>query len=92
MLKSTVSPTYVPDLVNATLDLLIDGECGLWHLANGGAVTWFELARMAVERSGGRLDLIEAVPSRDAWGAAVRPGFSALASSRVSCCGRSKAR
>ncbi len=29
-----VSPTYVPDLVNASLDLLIDGETGLWHLAN----------------------------------------------------------
>jgi dTDP-4-dehydrorhamnose reductase len=29
-----VSPTYVPDLVNASLDLLIDSETGLWHLAN----------------------------------------------------------
>ena len=29
-----VSPTYVPDLVHASLDLLIDGEHGLWHLAN----------------------------------------------------------
>ena len=27
-----VSPTYVPDLVNVCLDLLIDGERGLWHL------------------------------------------------------------
>ena len=32
-----VSPTYVPDLVHATLDLLLDGETGLWHLANDGA-------------------------------------------------------
>jgi dTDP-4-dehydrorhamnose reductase len=31
----TVSPTYVPDLVNACLDLLIDKECGIWHLTNG---------------------------------------------------------
>jgi dTDP-4-dehydrorhamnose reductase len=36
----TVSPTYVPDLVHACLDLAIDGEAGLWHLANTGTVTW----------------------------------------------------
>src|SRR3954471_10498350 len=34
----TITPTYVPDLVNASLDLLIDGETGIWHLANQGAV------------------------------------------------------
>ena len=39
-----VSPTYVPDLVHATLDLLIDGEAGIWHLANEGAVSWNGLA------------------------------------------------
>jgi dTDP-4-dehydrorhamnose reductase len=40
-----VSPTYVPDLANAALDLLIDGERGVWHLANGGAVSWLEFVR-----------------------------------------------
>jgi len=40
---AVVSPTYVPDLVNAILDLLIDGERGVWHLANVGAVSWREL-------------------------------------------------
>jgi dTDP-4-dehydrorhamnose reductase len=30
----TISPTYVPDLVHTALDLLIDGEAGIWHLAN----------------------------------------------------------
>ena len=79
---SIVSPTYVPDLVNATLDLLIDGESGLWHLANGGAVTWFELARMAAEGGGRPPDRIEAVRTEHAWGPAMRPRFSALGSSR----------
>jgi hypothetical protein len=37
-----ISPTYVPDLANTALDLLIDGERGVWHLANGGAVSWLE--------------------------------------------------
>ncbi|HYD11547.1 MAG TPA: family 1 glycosylhydrolase [Allosphingosinicella sp.] len=39
-----VSPTFVPDLCHAALDLLIDGETGIWHLANQGAVSWHGLA------------------------------------------------
>ncbi|HEX9918298.1 MAG TPA: family 1 glycosylhydrolase [Pyrinomonadaceae bacterium] len=47
-----VTPTYVPDLVNVSLDLLIDGERGIWHLANSGEVTWAELARRAAQIAG----------------------------------------
>ncbi len=35
-----VSPTYAPDAVDACLDLLIDGEQGVWHVANTSATTW----------------------------------------------------
>lgn len=49
-----VSPTYVPDLANATLDLLIDRVHGIWHLANQGAVSWYELAERAARAA--RLD------------------------------------
>ncbi|MFL6698887.1 MAG: family 1 glycosylhydrolase, partial [Vitreoscilla sp.] len=42
-----VAPTYLPDLVQASLDLLIDGETGVWHLTNGEALTWAEFARRA---------------------------------------------
>ena len=45
--RTIVSPTYVPDLVHATLDLLLDDESGIWHLTNQGAVSWHELAREA---------------------------------------------
>ncbi len=45
--RTIVSPTYVPDLVHATLDLLLDGESGIWHLTNQGAISWHELAREA---------------------------------------------
>ena len=44
---AVVSPTYVLDLVHASLDLLIDGERGIWHLANRGALDWAALARRA---------------------------------------------
>jgi dTDP-4-dehydrorhamnose reductase len=45
--RTYVSPTYVPDLVHAALDLLLDEETGIWHLTNQGAVSWHELAREA---------------------------------------------
>ena len=49
--NAIVSPTYVPDLVHATLDLLLDGERGLWHLANAGSISWLELAREIAGRT-----------------------------------------
>jgi dTDP-4-dehydrorhamnose reductase len=50
--NAVVSPTYVPDLVHATLDLLLDGERGIWHLANVGSISWHELAREIAGRTG----------------------------------------
>lgn len=47
-----VSPTYVRDLVMASLDLLVDGETGIWHLANQGAVSWHRLATLAARAAG----------------------------------------
>jgi dTDP-4-dehydrorhamnose reductase len=78
----TVSPTYVPDLVNVALDLLIDKECGVWHLTNGEAMSWAELARRACAAAG-----IEAASLEEAGGEALgqrapRPVRSALGSER----------
>jgi dTDP-4-dehydrorhamnose reductase len=56
-----VSPTYMPDLVNVTLDLLIDGESGLWHLVNDGTLSWYEFARLAAEHAGIRTERLIAV-------------------------------
>jgi dTDP-4-dehydrorhamnose reductase len=50
--EGIVSPTYVPDLVHATLDLLVDGEQGVWHLANQGMTSWAELAGRAAAEAG----------------------------------------
>jgi dTDP-4-dehydrorhamnose reductase len=50
--RAVVSPTFLPDLVNAALDLLIDGERGIWHLANQGGVSWIELLRAGAELAG----------------------------------------
>jgi dTDP-4-dehydrorhamnose reductase len=77
-----VSPTYVPDLVDACLDLLIDGERGLWHLSNGGALSWAEFARLAAKHAGLDESLVEGRPSGSFNFAARRPSFSALGSER----------
>lgn len=49
---TAVSPTYVPDLCHATLDLLVDGETGIWHLANQGKLSWHEFATRVAEGAG----------------------------------------
>jgi dTDP-4-dehydrorhamnose reductase len=79
---SVVSPTYVPDLVNSTLDLLIDGECGIWHLANSGAIAWADLAQTVANLAGLDTAVIEARPSKDLGWTAPRPTYSALSSER----------
>jgi dTDP-4-dehydrorhamnose reductase len=77
-----VSPTYVPDLVQASLDLLIDGECGIWHLANSGEVTWAELARRVATLSGLDASRVEALSEKSLKLIAPRPVYSALGSER----------
>lgn len=75
-----MSPTYLPDLVNNALDLLLDEERGIWHLTNHGTYTWAELASLAMRTAG--LDTACVVPQPAAafgW-AATRPCFSALGS------------
>lgn len=79
---SVVSPTYVPDLVNASLNLLIDGECGLWHLANNSAIAWAELARLAASMAGVDASRVEARPTRELGLVALRPTYSVLGSER----------
>jgi dTDP-4-dehydrorhamnose reductase len=78
----SVSPTYVPDLVNASIDLLIDGERGIWHLANTGAVTWSDFARIGARAAGMSSHRIVDKPAAAMRFAARRPAFSALASER----------
>lgn len=77
-----VSPTYVPHLVNAALDLLIDDERGMWHLVNDGAVTWWELGRLGAEAAGLDPSLVVPKPLAELGLAARRPPYSALSSER----------
>jgi dTDP-4-dehydrorhamnose reductase len=78
-----VTPTYVPDLVNAALDLLIDEEKGIWHLANSGSTRWVDLARRCAGLAGyNSSDILAANATRLGWSAR-RPLNSALDSERA---------
>jgi dTDP-4-dehydrorhamnose reductase len=73
--QTEISPTYVPDLCHATLDLLVDGEKGVWHLANRGRLSWYEFAYKVAEGAGYDPALVQ--PARGG-----EPAVTALASTR----------
>jgi dTDP-4-dehydrorhamnose reductase len=78
-----VTPTYVPDLVHAALDLVTDGERGIWHLSNGRALSWAEFAReiaAALELDAHR---VRSTPSAKLGWAAERPRYAALGTERA---------
>jgi dTDP-4-dehydrorhamnose reductase len=77
-----VSPTFVPDLVHTALDLLIDGERGIWHLANEGETSWAEFGRRAARSSGLDAGLVIGKPASELGYSAPRPRYSALGSAR----------
>jgi dTDP-4-dehydrorhamnose reductase len=77
--ETVISPTYVPDLARAALDLLIDGENGIWHVAGADATTWADLARAAAAATALQARVRDVpAPCRPA----ARPASSALGSCR----------
>ncbi len=78
----TITPTYVPDLVNACLDLIIDEASGIWHLTNSTAVTWSEFAMRATHVAGFSGNLIKPIENSALGLRARRPNYSALKSAK----------
>lgn len=75
-----MTPTFVPDLVHASLDLLIDEASGIWHLTNQEPLSWLDFGRRVAETLG--LDprrVRPARPERLGWRAR-RPAFVPLGS------------
>jgi dTDP-4-dehydrorhamnose reductase len=79
---AVVSPTYIPDLVHACLDLLIDREYGVWHLSSGSPVNWADLARRAAELACLDVDGVQGCTTRELGWTAPRPRYSVLGSER----------
>lgn len=51
------APALVTDVVQASLDLLVDGASGIWHLAGADAVSWEEVVSNLARRLGVRADV-----------------------------------
>jgi len=79
---AVVSPTYVPDLAEAVLTLLVDGGAGIWHVATPGALTWFDLAARAADLAGVQTGTLLGKTTAELGLAAARPLYSVLGSER----------
>ena len=77
-----VSPTYVPDLVKVSLDLLIDRTMGIYHVSHGEAVTWADFARLAADIAGLPTKSLVHCTTAELGFTARRPRYSALATHR----------
>jgi dTDP-4-dehydrorhamnose reductase len=77
-----ISPTYIPDLVHCSLDLMVDDERDIWHLANTGDITWSDLAREVAMRKKYDHHLIDSRSINSLNLRAPRPGYSVLNSNK----------
>lgn len=78
-----VTPSYVPDVVEATRVLLEHrAPFGTYHCVSGGPCSWYDIA-CAIADILGVPATIEAVRAADLPTAALRPRFSALANDRL---------
>jgi len=77
-----VSPTYIPDLVDKALDLLIDEEKGIWHLTNEGMLSWYDFAEEVAERAGYKIKNISSCLQEEMKWKAKRPRYSVLESDK----------
>lgn len=73
----TGSPSYAPDIATNTIKLIEHDANGLFHLANSGEATWYDLASTAVDLAGIECT-VEPVPTSAYPTAAVRPPYSVL--------------
>jgi dTDP-4-dehydrorhamnose reductase len=77
------SPTYTADLAEALVRLVEGGASGLYHAANRGVATWWDLARETLDRAGFRDLVIERVRTSEFPRPAPRPAYSALDCSKA---------
>lgn len=77
-----ISPTYTPDLVNACLNFLLDGEEGIIHVANKGEISWADLAKQVALMTDHDEDLVHGVPLDKLRLRAKRPYYSVLQSEK----------
>ncbi len=80
--EHVITPTFVPDLARTCLDLVIDGEGGLWHLTNQEALSWLAFGRLVARALDLDPALVVPADARALGWRAERPRYAALGSSR----------
>lgn len=78
-----VAASVLPSLLDATLDLLVDGERGIWHGTHLEARSLFELVRTAARHAAIPTDRLEPGRSGRPWGLELAPGMRAIISERA---------
>ncbi len=82
-----VSPSYVVDVVEATLGLLESGaEAGVYHCVNSGQATWHEVGEFIASRLGVTTPLLP-VNVADVTMRAPRPQYCALSNAKLASAG-----
>jgi dTDP-4-dehydrorhamnose reductase len=83
-----VSPSYVEDVIDATLALLSRTAApGVYHCVNSGATTWLELAELAADAIGASRTLLQPVRVADVTMRAPRPQYCALSNAKLAAAG-----
>lgn len=80
-------PTYAVDLAQAIRELIENGARGLYHLANSGIATWWDLARACLDEAGFAELEIERTRSQELKVDAPRPTWSVLDCSKAEALG-----
>ncbi len=80
------SPTFAPALASRTADLAERGAQGLFHIAGGAPISWYEWALM-IFRAAGLNPPIKATNEREFRTAARRPKYSALSNAKMESLG-----
>jgi dTDP-4-dehydrorhamnose reductase len=76
------SPTYAPLLAARTIDLVEKNQHGVFHIAGGTSLSWFNFAKLIVE-SAGLNPPLQATNEREYRTPARRPKYSALSNDKM---------
>lgn len=76
------SPTYAPALASRTVDLIERGASGVFHLAGGTPISWFDFAALIFRVAGVKARL-QPTNEREYRTAARRPKYSALSNRKA---------
>ncbi len=81
------APTYARDLATAALAAVTKRLCGIYHAANAGACTWYDVARAALRFAGHDPDRVKPVLTTAFPRPAHRPTYGVLDTSHLAQAG-----